>query len=156
MSLFHHKKKINTWVAYAPVLFFIALLIGIGVHLFFPEPFIEGVAGNILGFIMLATGSVIIYFALKARHTLYTSDVDNLCSNYDEGPYRWSRHPGYIGFFLLIIGLAFVLNSLAMLVLAMVLGPIFTFIVIPAEEKILKKVCDNQYVEYQKRVRMWF
>lgn len=156
MSINTHRQKINTWVTYAPVLFFVMILIGVAIHIAAPLPFIDSVAGLILGIIMLAIAPIIILRAQRARQTLYVPVEDRVCTNYDQGPYRWSRHPAYVGFFMLIIGIAFVMNSLAILILAMVLGPIFTFIIIPQEEALLKKVCDDQYTEYQKRVRMWF
>lgn len=156
MNISHHRKRIIQWVTYAPLLFFIVLIAGVILHINVPMDFINPLAGMIIGGIMLALSPILLIWAQQTRQTLYVPVEERVCQNYDEGPYRYSRHPAYVSLFLMLIGFAFLINALLMLIMAMVLGPIFTFIIIPKEEKILKEVCDEQYEDYQKKVRMWF
>jgi protein-S-isoprenylcysteine O-methyltransferase Ste14 len=72
-----------------------------------------------------------------------------------EGPFRLSRHPMYLGFVLLLIGIAIILGSLSSFV-----APLMMFITlerkfIPIEEKQMEKCFGEKYLEYKCRVRRW-
>jgi protein-S-isoprenylcysteine O-methyltransferase Ste14 len=71
------------------------------------------------------------------------------------GPFAFSRNPFYLGYFVITIGAAVMLGSLASFI-----GPLFFFIainawVIPGEEKRLQEIFVGDYVEYRNKVRRW-
>lgn len=72
-----------------------------------------------------------------------------------EGPFRFSRHPMYLGFVALLLGAAVLLGSLAAF-----LGPIAMIIAmetlfIPHEERSLEETFGKEYLDYKQRVRRW-
>jgi len=70
------------------------------------------------------------------------------------GPYRYVRHPSYLGYFLMFLGLFFLWPTLFSLVpLAAILG---YWRVVPAEERVLLERFGNAYAEYQKRTGRFF
>jgi len=73
----------------------------------------------------------------------------------DEGPYRFGRHPMYLGLVLLLAGAALALGS-PLLALAV---PVFVAIVsvlhIPAEERQLQQAFGGWYSDYASSVRRW-
>lgn len=142
-------------VSYAPAIFFLALLVGVVMHINFPTPFISPGWGWVIGVLLLLGSPVLSIWALRIRPVLYVPVEEQTCINFDVGPYRVSRHPADVGFLLLVVGFSFVINSLIMLLLGVILFVFFTAFIIPEEEKELEKRCGDTYKEYKKRVPMW-
>jgi protein-S-isoprenylcysteine O-methyltransferase Ste14 len=155
MSFEHHQKRAAHWVAYTPLLFFVVLLGGVVLHINVPVVFVSPIVGWTVGVALLLMSPILIVWAQRMRHTLYVPVEDRTCKNFNVGPYRISRHPTYLGMFLLLIGFSFLIDSFPMLLMTLTLGPIFTFFLIPTEEKILEDLCGDVYREYKKKVRMW-
>ena len=142
-------------VTYAPATFFVMMLVAVVIHINSPAPFIDMVTGWIVGVALLLVSPVLTFWALRVRHSLYVPVIERTCTNFKVGPYRFSRHPVYVGFLLMMVGFAFVINSLIMLLFAAILFVLFTGIVIPEEERELEKHCPEVYADYKKTVRMW-
>lgn len=71
------------------------------------------------------------------------------------GPYRFSRNPIYLAFSLLQLGLAFLINSL-MLVLTLVPAfALMAWVVIPREERYLQGRFPAEYASYKAATRRW-
>jgi protein-S-isoprenylcysteine O-methyltransferase Ste14 len=69
----------------------------------------------------------------------------------DRGPYRWVRHPSYVGLLLTLIGLGLALgNWLSLLALA-ILPTVGLVIRIRVEEQALLSALGDQYREYAER-----
>ena len=63
------------------------------------------------------------------------------------GPYRWSRNPQYVGFFLFLLG--FALNDWSLWCLAALLvAAINLHLLVLVEEEHLRRVFGEQYVEF--------
>ncbi len=142
-------------VTYAPAMFFIAILIGVVLHINFPVLFVSEITGWIVGGILLLFSPVLSFWAMRIRRNLYIPVIERTCTNFYIGPYKFSRHPMYVGFLLMVVGFAFVINSFVMILLAIGLLSFFTGFVIPEEEKELSKQCPEVYTDYKKKVRMW-
>ena len=72
-----------------------------------------------------------------------------------EGPFRYSRNPGYLALAMLYAGIAVLRNSLwAILLLPVVLGVIQRE-VIGREERYLERTFGEEYLAYKARVRRW-
>jgi protein-S-isoprenylcysteine O-methyltransferase Ste14 len=71
------------------------------------------------------------------------------------GIYRISRNPMYLGFFLLLTGLAIFLSN----VIAIVILPLFILYMnrfqIEPEERVLTYLFGQEFVDYKLRVRRW-
>lgn len=71
------------------------------------------------------------------------------------GPYAISRNPMYLGFGLLILGIAVLLGTAAPLVLAAVFFPIADHLFIRFEESVLEAEFGPAWIDYATRVRRW-
>ncbi|MDH5442254.1 MAG: DUF1295 domain-containing protein, partial [Candidatus Nomurabacteria bacterium] len=98
---------------------------------------------------------LIIIWAQNVRRSLYQAVTDRTCFNFFSGPYRFSRHPIYLGLILVLLGFALLLNSVVTLVLTVLTIIFFSFVIIPIEERELDEHCPGVYAEYKTRVRMW-
>jgi len=67
------------------------------------------------------------------------------------GPYRWSRNPQYVGWFLFLLG--FALNDWSLWCLAALLVvAISLHLLVLVEEEHLRRVFGEQYVEFSRRI----
>ena len=71
------------------------------------------------------------------------------------GPYRFTRNPIYLGFFLIYLGLTFVAGTLWGLILSPLLLWTATRVVIRPEESYLATRFKDTYADYKSRVRRW-
>ena len=72
-----------------------------------------------------------------------------------EGPYRYSRNPGYSALTLLYVGLALLTESPWALILLVPTLVVMTYGVVKKEEEHLEKQFGEEYREYKSRVRRW-
>ncbi|MGA2784098.1 MAG: isoprenylcysteine carboxylmethyltransferase family protein [Candidatus Bathyarchaeia archaeon] len=103
------------------------------------------------GVLVMVLGYVIFIWSVLARGRYATSwqmPADHKLV--DWGPYRYVRHPSYVGYFLMFIG--FVLlwhNALALIPLIAIPG--YVLITVREEEMLVAKF-NEEYVQYQKHV----
>jgi protein-S-isoprenylcysteine O-methyltransferase Ste14 len=71
------------------------------------------------------------------------------------GPYRFSRNPIYLGFSLLQLGIAGMVNSLWLLVTLVPAVALMSLVVIPREERYLEARFPGEYRPYKAAVRRW-
>jgi protein-S-isoprenylcysteine O-methyltransferase Ste14 len=72
-----------------------------------------------------------------------------------DGPYRFSRHPMYLGFFAILAGVWVLLGTLAPLVVfGVVVWLLAAYFALP-EERQMEEQFGDAYREYRARVRMW-
>ena len=72
-----------------------------------------------------------------------------------EGPFKISRHPMYLGFVLISLGLGIILGSLLSLVATITLFLILHIKFVTHEENKMIEIFGNQYIEYKNTVRKW-
>lgn len=72
-----------------------------------------------------------------------------------EGPFRYTRNPGYLSMAMIYVGIATLRNALW----AMLLLPLVLFVVqrkvIGSEERYLERTFGTEYLDYKTRVRRW-
>src|SRR5262245_14902488 len=71
------------------------------------------------------------------------------------GPYRYSRNPIYLSFSLLQLGIAFLVNSIWLLVTLIPAVLLMSLVVIPMEEAFLGARFPTEYLPYRGTVRRW-
>lgn len=71
------------------------------------------------------------------------------------GPYRVTRNPIYLAFSLFQLGLAFWVNSLALLTTLIAAVALISLVVIPREERYLEARFPSEYLAYKASVRRW-
>lgn len=72
-----------------------------------------------------------------------------------DGPFRFSRNPMYLGFALLLLAAAFLVNSWPGLLVPLVFVLVANVWYIPHEERILRDLFGAQYETYAGKVRRW-
>ena len=132
-------------------------MLSILLHLFFPLMKFSYVPYNYLGVLLIIFG---IFLNLKAD-SMFTKTKTTVkphlmpSSFHDSGPFKISRHPMYLGMFLILFGAALIMGSLTAFVLSFVFVALMEILFIPKEEMNMKKAFGKKYLEYKKKVRRW-
>lgn len=139
-----------------PVIFLIAILLGIWLNRALPLPFVRsnlrsigpiGVVGAVLLFLLS-------YREFRAAGTSVRGSKRST-TIVRTGPYRFSRNPIYVSFILLVLGLSVWLNNLWLLVMLLPATAFIAAVVIPREERFLDRNFHDQYSRYKEAVRRW-
>jgi len=145
---------IGTFVYFLEVLFYL-FLVFTGLNtlsrkfaLHFQLPFTFCL--QLFGLVLTSLGYFIFIWSVIARGRYAVSwDMPENQKLVTWGPYRYVRHPSYLGYFLMFTGLFFLWTSIL---------TIFPLVAIPGyfqitfeEEKLLIQRFGNKYIEYQKK-----
>ena len=142
-----------------PALFIIALCLGLAAEYLQPRGLLAHVA---VGY---ATGGALIVLglALSTWVVLQFQRAGTPVSPHRpsrqlvvSGPYRLSRNPDYIGQALLYTGIAFVLNSIWVLLAELPTLLLIHYAIIAREERYLETRFGAEYARYCQCVRRWF
>jgi protein-S-isoprenylcysteine O-methyltransferase Ste14 len=140
-----------------PNFLLIYLVLAIILHFLFPMRIIP-IPYPLLGILFIIAGLLINFWAdnLFKKNKTTVKPNETPSSLIVSGPFSFSRHPMYLGFVFLLLGVAVLLNSLSSL-----LGPLMMFFTlewkfIPFEEKEMEKTFGEKYLQYKKQIRRWF
>ncbi|HVE99875.1 MAG TPA: isoprenylcysteine carboxylmethyltransferase family protein [Rubrobacteraceae bacterium] len=81
-----------------------------------------------------------------------TGPTSNLVTN---GPYRYTRNPGYLSMALIYAGISNRTSSLWSILLLPVASLVIRYGVIEREERYLERVFGEEYLSYKARVQRW-
>ncbi len=109
-----------------------------------------GIAMILLGGWITASGAKI--FRRKGTTEMTFSEPDLLVT---EGIYKITRNPMYLGFSLMLLGLAAVLGSISPFFVFIVFFTITNLCYIKFEERMLEAKFGEKYLEYKDNVRRW-
>ena len=73
----------------------------------------------------------------------------------DTGPYARSRNPIYVSFNVVCVGIAFVANTVWLIIFMPVGVALLYYGVIAREERYLERTLGDEYLQYKARVRRW-
>jgi protein-S-isoprenylcysteine O-methyltransferase Ste14 len=90
-------------------------------------------------------------FNLSILITLRSANLDKPFTN---GPYNYSRHPGYFSLFMIMISISIMSLSWVFLLIVIICG-IHLIIVAPVEEKYCLKKYGSNYKDYIERTPRW-
>jgi protein-S-isoprenylcysteine O-methyltransferase Ste14 len=133
-------------LAAMPILHFLVPILKI-----FPFPW------NTLGILFLFSGVALNLISDRRFHQVGTTvkPFETSSTLITNGVFRLSRNPMYLGFALLLGGVAIFLGSLS----ALIVLPIFAVLIeknfIIREEKSLEKTFGQVYLDYKRKVRRW-
>jgi len=129
------------------------IVLGALLHLFFKVNIFHSTwTGHLVGWPLIVLGTVLSLWAVIEAGEIDISSPQKLVTS---GPYTYSRNPMYVGWSLIYLGIAFVINSFWLIVLFPLVMIYIHFIDIPKEERFLERKFGSQYSEYRKRVRKY-
>ena len=140
-----------------PLIYVVPLVLGLLLDRRARLPFLAHRAARGLGWPLLGSGVMLSRWFLKtmrdAEAPVRTDrPVPRLTT---EGPFRYSRNPGYLALAMIYAGIAIVRNSLW----AIFLLPLVVYVtqreVIGREERYLERTFGEEYLAYKARVRRW-
>jgi len=122
-----------------------------------PLPLDWAVFAQPLGWLLVGAGLVLFLWALYTLHRHHTNvnpykAATELCT---DGPYRFSRNPIYLGDWLILVGVALLIETWWPLLFAPVIWLMLRYGVIRHEEAHLELRFGDAYRRYRSRVRRW-
>lgn len=140
-----------------PTYMLIAMVAMIIVNFLFPVAIIIPSPWNLLGIIPLALGVIINVIADRIFHETNTTvkPFEQSSALITGGVYRISRNPMYLGFVLILIGIAILMRSLAPYGVIPVFLVVMEIIFIRTEEQMLAAKFGTDWIEYKKTTRRW-
>jgi len=140
-----------------PLVYLLALLSGLVLDRRAHVPFLPRGVTRVLGWPLVGGGvALAVWFARTMRGADTTMHINKPVSRLvREGPFRYSRNPGYLSLTMLYAGIAVLRNALwAILLLPLVLY-VIQHAVIEREERYLERTFGEEYLDYKARVRRW-
>jgi protein-S-isoprenylcysteine O-methyltransferase Ste14 len=140
-----------------PLIYGAALVTGLVLNAVLPSPRIPPEVVRPVGIVLLATGGLLAGSFINAFRRAHTSvDVRKPATNLvTQGPYRFTRNPGYLGLSLTYAGIAALVPApWAFLTLIPALV-VVDRMVIGREERYLERRFGEEYVQYKARTRRW-
>ena len=144
------------WIPPPPI-YLLALLLGLLLDRRVHVPFLPHGVARLLGWPLVGGAMALAtWFVRTMRGADTTLDVNKPVSSLvQDGPFRYSRNPGYLSLTMLYAGIASLRNALwAILLLPLVLYVIRRE-VIEREERYLERTFGEEYLTYKRRVRRW-
>jgi protein-S-isoprenylcysteine O-methyltransferase Ste14 len=144
-----------------PLLFALPLLTGFIVQRFVPTPIVNGVEPTrilrLVGMAEIAIALGLFAWAVSTFVRLKTPVIPMRRARalVDEGPFKLTRNPMYLGFTVLYLGIAFVANAFWPLVFLPEAIALTYLFAIRLEEAYLTREFGDAYREYCARVRRW-
>jgi protein-S-isoprenylcysteine O-methyltransferase Ste14 len=144
-------------IAPAPILYGIAFAVGFAAEKIAPTQLLPFPASAWLGLTFIAVAIAIVVSAFKALAQAHTAfDARKSTTKIvTTGAFRFSRNPTYLSLTLLLIGIAFAISSLWVLVSVIPAVVATQWGVILREERYLKEKFGESYSSYASKVRRW-
>jgi len=135
----------------------IAIVMMVALHFSFPVARIIPPWWNLLGIIPLALGVIINLIADRAFHKADTTVKPFKASIalITEGVFRMSRNPMYLGFVLVLIGIAVLMRSLTPYVIVLAFAILMDRMYIRVEERMLAEEFGTEWEGYKRSTRRW-
>jgi protein-S-isoprenylcysteine O-methyltransferase Ste14 len=140
-----------------PPIYLLALLLGLLLDRRTHVPFLPRGVARVLGWPLVGGGMALAaWFVWTMRSADTTIRIDKPVSSLvQDGPFRYSRNPGYVALTMIYAGIAALRNALW----AILLLPLVLFViqreVIEREERYLERTFGEEYLNYKRRVRRW-
>jgi protein-S-isoprenylcysteine O-methyltransferase Ste14 len=147
----------NPGILRPPFVYLGAIAIALLLHLVWSVRLVSPAVGVPLGGTAVLVAVALFLSAVRTLRTAGTPVPGNRPTTtiVRTGPYRYSRNPIYLSFSLLQLGVAFMVNSVWLLVTLVPAVALMSFVVIPREEQYLAARFPSDYLPYKASVRRW-
>jgi len=141
-----------------PLAWGLAALVGLALDWLAPLPFLPAdLPAGWLGALVFVLALALFAWAIRTM-TMAGSNVPTnrpTTTIVENGPYRFTRNPIYLGMFLGLIGLAIAFDTLWLLMMLVPFALVIRYGVIAREEVYLERKFGDVYRGYRSRVRRW-
>ena len=144
-------------IAPPPLIYAGVLSVGLLVDRAYPIRFLPWILSRALGWPLIVGGLALGLLGLREMRRAETN-VDPYkptTAIVEDGPYRFTRNPLYVGMVLIYGGVAALANALPAAALLPVAQAIMRRGVIEREERYLEGKFGDEYLRYKERVRRW-
>ncbi len=135
----------------------VAILFCVVLHFLVPILYIMPSPWNLIGLIPLFFGLWINLSAdrafKKAETTVKPFEESNALIQ--DGVFRWSRNPMYLGFVAILLGISVILRSLSPYIAVVVFVVLIDLMFIRVEEQMLEEKFGDGWKRYRSGVRKW-
>jgi len=110
---------------------------------------------SLVGLLLLLLGIIVRVWAIYTlgKHFTATATINNDHELITAGPYRFVRHPSYLGAFMAVVGTPVFLNGSWSVILALTAMSVAYYIRITAEEKMLLNYFGDKYTVYTRHTK---
>lgn len=140
-----------------PVIYVAALILGLAVDRLWPVSLLPAAWAYLTGALLIIASAAIVFPAfVRFRRAGTPFDVRKPASTLvTDGPYRFSRNPGYVSLTLVYLGVTLLLNNVTVLLMVVPALLVMDLWVVPREERHLEEQFGEQYLRYKQSVRRW-
>lgn len=135
----------------------VAILLVLALHFVIPGPKVIPAGWNLLGILPVVIGVTLNMVADKDFHRANTTVKPFQVSSalLTGGVFRLSRNPMYLGFVLILFGLAFLLRTVSPYLVVVVFAIFIDRVFIQGEEEMLSRDFGVDWEAYCKKTRRW-
>ena len=135
----------------------VAIILCVAFHYIFPIRFLIPSKWNLTGLIPLLFG---IWINLAADKSLKFAETtvkpyEESYALVQDGVFRFSRNPMYLGFVSILVGTSLLLKSLSPYFVVFIFAVLIDQVFIKSEERMLKETFGEVWSKYQSHVRKW-
>jgi protein-S-isoprenylcysteine O-methyltransferase Ste14 len=143
--------------ALPPTYLLIAIVLMLVLHFPLPVYKVVPVPWNIFGIVPLACGIVLNLIADSDFHHAQTTvkPFEQSTALITTGVFRITRNPMYLGYVLILVGVALIVRSLTPYAVIVVFAILMDRMLIRVEEQMLESQFVEAWLKYGKRVRRW-
>jgi protein-S-isoprenylcysteine O-methyltransferase Ste14 len=140
-----------------PTYLLIAILLMLALHFLVPVVRFIPMPWNILGLVPLACGIALNLVADRAFQRAQTTvkPYEESAALVTTGVFTFTRNPMYLGYVLILLGVALVLRSLLPFAVIVVFALLIDRVFIRIEEQMLAERFGQQWLAYAQKVRRW-
>ena len=140
-----------------PLIYLGGLLVGLSLHTARPRPFLPTRDARFLGALLLGGGALLsLWFGRTMRRAGTPFRLDEPAEVLvTDGPFSFSRNPGYLSFAMIQGGVASLANALWAVLLVPVTVAIVRWCVIEREKRYLEREFGAPYLRLVAQVRRW-
>lgn len=148
-------------IAPPPLILAVTLVVGAVLDRVYPMPIFGAAVAPLVRYVAAAAlivaglvGMAIFHRAFR-RHGTNVPTFKPTTALVTDGPYRFSRNPGYLSVLLVYAGIVLAANSVWLLALLVVFALVVRYGVVAREERYLERKFGEDYRRYKASVRRW-
>jgi protein-S-isoprenylcysteine O-methyltransferase Ste14 len=140
-----------------PTYLLVAIVAAIALHFLLPMAKVIPTPWNLVGLIPLGCGIALNLIADRAFNQAQTTvkPFEESTVLVTDGAFGISRNPMYLGYVLILLGLAVMLRSVGPYIVIPVFAVLMDRVFIRVEEHMLEERFGETWSEYRRRVRRW-